>query len=99
MSLGTFCTVYTDDGDSIMIDVAKEPSINAWVEEYIASGETKDTLLELNALDGSTYCVRASAISGWCITTPESRRRLVELELACAEEERTLRAEFGVWEG
>lgn len=96
MNLGTFCTLYDSMGDAVMLPPQDEARLKLAVRNYLRSGETQDELLELDALDGCTYYVRVSAVGDFYVSSPDSRRRRIELELAATEEDHELRVELGL---
>jgi hypothetical protein len=95
---GTHLIVYETDG-KIFVDALEEPRVSAAVSQYIDSGKTKDTLLDLTLIGGAAYYVRTSNIVSWLISTPSFRRSWEEYDAAMEEEKKALKAEFGSWEG
>lgn len=94
----TWLTVWEVDGSDYTVAADNEPSIDAAVTRHIDSAGTRDTLLTLEFTSGCMYRVRASQITSWAISTPETRRRALELEQWEQEEDERIRHELGIWE-
>ena len=93
-----FLTGWEDNGSSYTVDPADEPRIDAAVSAYVESGCTRDRVLHLTFTDGREYSVRASVITSWARSTPETRRRALELQKFAEDEDQQLRQELGIWE-
>ena len=89
MSCGTFVAVWTRDGDTVSVVVDEEPRISAAVSQHIESGGTRDGVLDMTLVNGAVFCVRASEVTSWAISTPESRAAQRAWEAALDEEEET----------
>ena len=96
--IGTFLKIYEHDSSYTIVEAAEEPRVNAAVEKWIASGCTTDTLLDLTCVDGDDFCIKASAIVSWLLSTPEGRRRRVEWEASVKEESREYKQATGDWD-
>lgn len=94
--LGTFVKVF-DDGAYWTIQPHEEPRIDAAVSDYVDSGGGRDRLLQLDAMDGDRLKILASSIRSWFISTPEGRRRNIELEKIAADETKEVRQSLGIW--
>lgn len=95
-TLGTSLTVWEEGGSYYTVDVADEPRIDAAVSRYMETG--RDSLLALTFTDGREYRVKASQITHWAVSTPETRQRAVELDKAQDEETQRFKREAGIWE-
>ena len=71
----TFVKVYSDDGGYVCAVPEDEPMLDAAVQAYLDSGETRDTLVHLTLLDGDRCVVRASHVTSWVTSTPDGRTR------------------------
>lgn len=94
----TWLTVWEEGGLSYTVDAADEPRIDAAVSRYVDSGESRDSIIALAFTDGRDYRVRASQITSWAISTPETRHRALELDKMQDEETKRIKAELGIWE-
>lgn len=92
---GAFVKVYTHDGGAWCVSAEDEGSIDAAVEQWLSSGETRDTLLHMAQTDGDRLCLRASRISGWMLSTVDGRRRSAEISKAYDDEAKANRREAG----
>ena len=93
----TVLKVYENDG-YVLAMPGEESRVNAAVQRLIDSGGHRDTLLDIECHDGRTYWVRASRITSWYISSPESRRVALQWEKDREEEEKAVKAELGIWE-
>lgn len=95
---GTFVRLWTSDGGSWSIAVEEEPRIDAAVSRWVDSGETRDTLLLVTLTGGDPLKLRASFVASWMISTPEGRRRELEISKESDDEQERVRKELGIWE-
>lgn len=93
----TYCKIFEDDGN-ICVRPEQESRINAAVSQYVDSGGTRDTLLDLETLAGETYYTKASRITSWYVSTPETRRKIIEVEKLLEDEKKAFQADLGIWE-
>lgn len=75
-----------NDGGCCRVDVADEPKLDAAVEQWVSSGETRDSLLLLTTVEGEPFKVLASTVTSWLTSTPASRARTRALEAALERE-------------
>jgi hypothetical protein len=95
--LGTYLVVEDGSGRSLLIAVDEEPRIDALVGEYLSSGRTRDRVVELEQIDGSSVKLPVSAIRNWFTSTPAIRRRCMELDIAMEREAIELEKEVRGW--
>lgn len=98
MTPDTWLIVWERDGGHVIACADQEPNLDTGVTAYLDSAGTRDSLLSLTLTDGREYRVLASCITGWSLSTPETRRRELEHEKWCGEERQALRQELGIWE-
>lgn len=96
MSNGTFIRLWEEHGE-VAVDVTyAEPlglALEAWVERNM------DSVVSLRTLSGDLYKTKASNIDSFMVSTPEGRRRTLELEKAQGDEKRQIRHDIGLpWE-
>ena len=96
MDLGTYLIVWDTDGSSYHAQSRFLNRIGEAVQTYLDTG--RDSLLQLTALTGDVYVLRASNVLMWQVTTPDGRRAEVEMQVALQVEEQSLKADFGIWE-
>jgi hypothetical protein len=94
----TYLTIWDSTGERTSVSMEDESRIDAAVSQWIASGRTQDTLLDLTCPEGAPYKVLASTICGWYTSSPDSRRRLKELNKELDVEDKRVRAELGIWD-
>lgn len=85
------------DGDSCDVEVGEESRIDAAVSAFAGSGNTVDSILYLTSITGATLRVLSSHITSWMESTPETRRKSVELNQILDNENKDLMAEFGIF--
>lgn len=97
----TWLTVWESDGMTYTVEIQEEPRIDVAVSQFIESGGTRDSLLHLNMTDGRCYVVRASVITSWAISTPDTRRKSMKYQQWQKEETKRFMQELGVvsWDG
>ena len=93
-----YLTVWTRDGESTHCEPDDEPRLDAVVTAFLDSGRTKDTLLCLTMLEGVPYKVLASEVTSWAVSTADSRKMRVRINHESEEEERSAKAELGIFE-
>lgn len=96
--VGTFLRIWDHGGSIVDVRIEHEPSIDAAVTAWVDSGRTRDALLRLETMVGSTYKTLASEITSWLISTPDARQRAVVRGAAEDEERRHNRYEAGLFE-
>jgi len=96
--LGSWVILYDASDSAWSFEVDDEPRIDAAVSRHIDSGGTVDTLLDLTTTDGFRTRIRASHVMAWFVSTPETRRRAVELSHLQDEETKQVKADLGIWE-
>lgn len=95
--VGTWLKVYSKS-EIWTIHISEEWSVDAAVEQWIASGGHTDTLLSLELSGGDMLKILASTITAWMKSTPEGRRRELEFVKHVDDEVITLKADLGIWE-
>jgi hypothetical protein len=95
--LGSWVCIY-DALDSLWtVGVDDEPRVDAAVSRYLDSGGTTDTLLDLTTIENETLRIRASLVVAWFVSSPETRRRSVEVESMQKSEHAANRQATGQW--
>lgn len=92
----TWLRIFEPDGPT-SIAAHEEPRVNAAVSRYVDSGCSHDTLLDLEMIFGDTYYTKASLINSWYISTPAFRRAEIQHQGAYEEEDKSFKAELGIW--
>lgn len=92
--LGTYTILNTAD-ERWTVDAADESRIDAGVTQYLGSGCTRDTLLDLTTTEGEPLRILASQVVSWLISTPASRQRYMMRQKAEQDEVTRLRREAG----
>ena len=100
MSLGTWIVVWDHMGGSFTVRSEDEPRIDAAVSAFLDSGGTRDTLLDLTTTEGFDLRLRTSNVASWMRSTPEGRRRQLDIERLQREETEAFEEEAGLnrWE-
>lgn len=93
MSELSFVKVFEKDG-CFCATLGAEHALDAALSHFLDTG--RDVVVTLTQLNGDVYCVRASNIDSWRISTPEGRRKDVELEALNREEHKQYRADYGL---
>ncbi|MGB0964393.1 MAG: hypothetical protein ACPGVY_17065 [Mycobacterium sp.] len=96
--LGSWVCLYDDSESHWTLVAEDEPRIDAAVSLHISSGGTHDTLLDLTGIEGFPIRLRASTVTSWFLSTPESRLRSTELTKLQADESAANRAALGLWD-
>lgn len=89
--------VWDTSAQPTTVNADEEPRIDAAVSQWLASGKTQDTLLDLVTPEGATYKCLASIIVGWYCSTPETRRKRLELNKELDDTDKATKAEIGIW--
>jgi hypothetical protein len=76
--------VFEEDGSSMVCDPTDEPMLRQAVRAFADSGE--DTLLDLTAICGGDFSILASRVTGWLVSTRETRRLDREIAKALRRE-------------
>ncbi len=98
MTPDTWLIVWEDDGDLFATDPAERPRIDAAVSTYVDSCGIRDSLLHVTLLDGREYTTKASRITSWAVSSPETRRRQIEQGKWHDEETERMKHELGMWD-
>lgn len=93
--LDSYLKIWEDQGVSCCMP-EDESALDAAVSHYLDT--SRDSLVHMTQINGDHYVIRASQILAWRLVTSTGRRKDMESKAAQAEEERTLKAEFGMWE-
>ena len=96
--LGSWVCLYDGPDSNWNVSLDDEPRIDAGVSSYIDSGGNVDTLLDITTVDGAALRIRASTVVAWFVSTPETRRRSVDLGRMQAEERAANRQSAGLWD-
>lgn len=95
--LGSYLKVWESDGTNCTIMPTDKHAIDAAVQAWLDTG--RDSLVYLSQINGDEYITLASRITSWRVVTPEGRRKQIELDAMSKDEDKTLKAEYGVpWE-
>jgi hypothetical protein len=94
---GTYLRVYDKTEGFISCDPADEPRVDAAVGAYIDSGG-RDRIIDVTLAEGVPYKLLASQVTAWFVSTPESRRKRVEMNANSDAELEGHAREFGIWE-
>lgn len=94
----TYITVWDTSGERTSVCIDDEPRVDAAVSQWIASGRTQDTLLDLTTPEGVSFKCLASSIISWYTSSPEGRRRLKELNQELDAEDKRVKMELGIWD-
>ena len=93
-----YLRVWDTDGGIAEVHEHEEPRIDAAVSQYLSSGRTHDTILDLTMISGAEYKILASCVTSWMLCTPETREANLRQELAMRDEEKTMRHALGMWD-
>lgn len=96
MDLGTYLLIWDKDDNCYHSDKRHLSRLGDAVSACLDTG--RDSLIQLTALSGDVYVLRASNINAWQVTTPDGRRREVEMQIALEFEAETIKQELGIWD-
>lgn len=96
-AVNTFVKLFAQDTTWAVVP-EEEPRLDAAVSLYVDSGGTRDALLQLTLTGGDTLTIKASLVRCWMVSTPEGRRREMELSKESDDEEKAIKQELGMWE-
>lgn len=96
MDLGTYLLVWDNEDNCYHAESRYLQRIAEAVTQYLDTG--RDSLLQLTAVSGDIYVLRASAIRVWQVTTPEGRKAEIEMQLALEFEAQAIKHELGIWD-
>lgn len=96
MDLGTYLLVWDKDDNCYHAHKRFLPRLGDAVSAYLETG--RDSLIQLTALSGDVYVLRASNVNAWQVTTPEGRKAEVEMQLALEVEAQAIKLELGLWD-
>jgi len=98
MEVGNFLRVWDESGSFCDFEVEEEPRVNSAVQRWVDSGRTKDTVLDLTTKGGEPFCVLASTITSWKVSTLEGRVAGVDFDVSLQNEIRGLRESLGAFD-
>lgn len=96
MDLGTYLLLWDKEDNCYHADKRFLARIGEAVSQYLDTG--RDSLLQLTAISGDVYVLRASNVTAWQVTTPEGRLAEVEMQMALELEAETIKRELGIWD-
>lgn len=76
--IGSFLVVWHTDGTGYQIRAQHAPTIRDAVTRWLREGY--DQVVDLTALSGDGFCIKASCIDSWTLSTPEGRAAKQEID-------------------
>ena len=95
---GTYLKLFDAQGEIYCVSADDEPRVDAGVSAWIDCGGTRDVLLDLTMLEGSTLKILASQIVAWAVSTPEHRERRIVIDQESDAEYSEMRRANGIWD-
>lgn len=96
MDLGTYLLVWDKDDNCYHAHTRHLTRLGDQVGAYLETG--RDSLIQLTALTGDVYVLRASNVHAWQVTTPDGRKKEVEMQFALELEAQAIKLELGIWD-
>lgn len=95
----SWLVVWLDDGSLARVLLEYEQTIDAAVERYWSSQQTRNTILDLTcASSGAPLRYLASSVVGWVQSTPEFRQAEWDHEGARKKEEKEQKIAAGIFD-
>lgn len=94
--VGSYLRVFDQNGSYCYAKIEEEPRIDAAVTQYVSSGGSRDSVIDIELQEGATYKILASHITGWFVSTPDTRRERIRLNKLMNEEEDRIAEDVGI---
>lgn len=92
----SFIVVWDLDGTCYHAQMQYRERLAEAVVDYLETG--RDCLIQMLAVSGDVFVLRASQVHSWQVSTPEGREQQQRVMLALATEEAEIKASLGIWD-